>query len=163
MRHRLLLVLPLALGAVAVPSAHASYYGVGTTCGLASAPVDGKQVGIVAAGPLVMPAMYGGTTSVTVTCRVQVGDPSYDGTGPEVSTTFDGSVGGLAERTVTFDAASPRDVYLCTTVSWTGAEGPGSANVDFDTTPGEQCAQTFGWTDYSGGVVIPAQPMTVTT
>lgn len=171
MRNRVLLVFVAALGAlsclITVSPAHASYYGGGVTCGMAAVPTAAATggttyVGVVSSGPWALPGGYWGgeATSVTVTCRVQIDDPSYGGTGQEVSTTFDGFAGGLAERTVTFEAGPASKVYLCTTVSWTGNEGDGQVNVDFGTLPGEQCATTIGWIDETTTVVIPPQPLT---
>lgn len=162
MSRRLALALPLLLGTVAVLPAHASYTGYGVSCGLASAGTT-TQFGVIAAGPVIMPPITSGTvTSLTVTCRVQVGHADYDGTGPEVMTTFDGYVGGLAERTVTYQVPAGAKVYLCMTIAWDGTEGAETANVDYSDEPGEQCYWAHEVPGRPGPTLayfVPAQPV----
>ena len=93
---------------------------------------------------------------------MQVDDDTYDGTGPELTMTLDGFVGGIGESTVTYEAGPDSTVYMCMTVSWTGNDGPHSENVDFVTTPGVQCGWEVGWTELvNGSTFIPPLPGTI--
>lgn len=167
MRKRLRLVLVVlltALGFVAVPQpANAEYWGVFFTCGMLATPtaVGGTSyVGMVFPGPWVLPAgpQWSGASSITVTCRLQIDDDTFDGTGQEVSATFDSFAGPFGGEPVTFELAPTSRVFLCTIVSWTGDDGPRSANVDIGTQEGDQCDLALGWTNEANRTMFMFPP-----
>jgi hypothetical protein len=151
-------VLLLAIAALTSTGgvAHAEDVGSGLSCGLTSTgTVFQFQSGVVTGGPWTMRnTALGSISQVTVTCRIQINNAAFGGTGPVVNGSAFGPV-AAAEGTVAFQVPFDANVYLCTTISWDSAKGGGAVNLDFDPgTVGDQCARA-GTTGSGTFFVVP--------
>ncbi len=125
------------------------------SCGLAASSdptglvtQDGMQMtGAVTGGPWLVSDP--GTTSVTISCTIQTN--SEDPETPDSSTvrrtsrsnTVPGNVGVLLD-TVTYTRFPSDEVFVCTTVNWSGADGSHTWQYDAsDSRPGIQCDRTI--------------------